>query len=103
MSQDQTVRVSTGAAEYCYPRTITETLGKNITADTVSVSLGTYDAPGTWVAPDVITRPTTSSAVVQMMINTIPDPTRQHYWVWTKVSDSPEVVPRRSPGRITIL
>jgi hypothetical protein len=105
VSQDQTIRVSAGAVEYCYPRTLTETSGKNISADPVYLTLGTYDAPlsTTPGAPDVITRPSPSTVVAQILISTNPDPNRQHYWVWTKLSDAPEVVWRRSPGRITLI
>lgn len=95
----QTIRVSDGAVEYSWPMTITATDGDDITADTVQVSLGTYSDPATWVTP-VITRPTPSSATVKLLIDdTTPVGT---YWLWCKVSDSPEVVPRRG-ARIHIV
>lgn len=100
---DQTVDVSAGAVEYTFPRTITETTGKDISADQIAVSLGSYDAPGAWVPPDRLTHPTPSSAVVQLLVsNSLGLIVGQSYYLWTKVTESPEVIPRRSPGRVTI-
>lgn len=94
----QTIAVSLGAVEYTWPVTITETNGKNITGDTVQISLGTYDAPGTWQA-GVVQRPGNSTAVIQLLINNTV--AAGSYWVWVKVTDSPEIVPRRCQ-RITV-
>lgn len=95
----QTVAVSQGAIEYTWPTTITATDGDDITGDTVAVSLGTYTAPGAWQAPDTITHPTPSSVVVQILVGAA-TPTGSYY-LWVKVSDSPEVVPRRA-AKITV-
>lgn len=100
-SIDQTVHVTEGP-EYTYPRTITETTGKDISTDTVRLSLGTWDAPGTWVAPTVDTAQTDhATRVVQLLLdNTTP---AGDYWLWVKVTDSPETPVRRTDGRITII
>lgn len=89
----QTINVTGGGQEYTWPITVTETNGKDISGKTVQVSLGTYTAPGTWASAAVLTRPTPSSATVQLLINSSTPVGRYH--VWVKVSDSPEVVPRK--------
>lgn len=99
---DQTIDLSAGAVEYTYPRTVTETSGVDITTDQVLVSLGTWDAPAGWVVPDVLDHPAPSTAVAQLLIGASLKPAPGPYYLWTQVSDAPEVVPRRSPGRITI-
>jgi hypothetical protein len=99
---DQTIDLSAGAIEYTNPRLITEVTGKDITSDQVFVSLAGWEAPGSWVTPDVVTRPTASSVSVALLIGAAFKPAAGDYWLWTRVTDSPEVVPRRSPGRIHI-
>lgn len=92
----QTIAVHSAAAvEYTLPLTITETSGKDISAATIRMSLGTYTAPGTWVAPDVDTSPTPASRTVQLLIGTDPTLLAGDYYVWTVITDAPEVVPRR--------
>lgn len=101
---DQEIRVSTGGAEYTYPRTITEINGKNISTSVVQVALGTYDDPGgDWLPPHILDWVDTHTAVVQVLIGeggTIPEPGT--YYLHTRVGDTPEDVQRRSPGRIVI-
>ncbi len=100
MSQTILTSAPAGAVEYTWPLTVTEATGKDISGDTVLVSLGTYAEPGTWAAPDVITRPTPSSVVVQKLIdNTV---TPGIHWLWIVISDSPERVPRRG-DRVTVV
>lgn len=105
---DQTIQVhSAGAVEYTFPATVTETNGKDISVDTVTMCLGTYNTPGTFVAPDVISRPTTSSVVVQLLVGGNSHagnpytPAAGVYWMWVFLTDTPEQVPRRG-ARITI-
>lgn len=100
---DQTVYVTAGGPEYCYPRTITETTGKDISGDPVTVGLGGYnDPPASMVTPTVDEQGSTSaSRVVQLLIdNTV---TPANYWLWVKVTDSPEAPIRRTDGRITVI
>lgn len=100
---DQQIQLSADAVEYTHPRTVTETTGKDITNDLIAVSLGTYEAPGAWVPPDKLSRPSASSVVVQLLVsNSLGLTIGSSYHLWVRVTDSPEVVPRRSPGRITI-
>lgn len=94
MTATQTILVSNpaGAIEYTWPTTITA--DHDIHSDTVQVSLGTAAEPGSWVAPtidppqnDVKTR------VVKLLVNNSTEPGT--YWLWVRLTDNPEVVPRR--------
>ena len=94
----QTIALSAGAIEYTYPLTITEKTGKDISGVTILLSLGTYQAPGdTWQAPDV-DQPgdTTAARVVQLLIGDALKPAAGTYYLWSKVTDAPEVMPRRN-------
>lgn len=106
---DQTIDLTAGAVEMTLPRTITETSGEDISNDPVVVSLGSWTEPGAWVTPDRLTRGTTEVGdvlqhwvVVQLLIGGTLKPQVGDYWLWTKITDDPEVVPRRTSGRITI-
>lgn len=103
----QTIDVSAGAVEYTYPVTITASpkadgLPVDISADLVQVSLGGFSEPGSWVNADLTEHPTTAQAVVQLLVGGTLKPAVGTYWLWVKVTDSPEVIPRRSELRITI-
>lgn len=57
----QVIDLSAGAQEYTWPETLTEKTGKNISADTVQIAVGTLrDATSvqTWVTPDIVTEST---------------------------------------------
>jgi hypothetical protein len=101
MATQQIQVYSAAAIEYTWPTTITEKNGKDISGDTVTVSLGTSQTPGRFVAPDVVTRPTPSTVVVQMLIGGSYRPTAGAYWLWVYLPDTPEHVPRRG-ARIVI-
>lgn len=96
MAVNQVIRLSAGAAEYTWPATITERKLKDISAASVVVSIGTFEEPGdTWFAPDIITRPTDNSVMVQVYItNSLGLAVGTTYYLWIKVSDNPEIVPR---------
>jgi hypothetical protein len=51
------LRAATGGVEYTWPLTITEssTPPKDISGDTLEVSLGTSKVPGDWITPDIDT------------------------------------------------
>lgn len=100
---DQTIRLSAGALEYTFPLTITEKTGKDISGDTITLSLGTFNAPGdTWLTPDVDQpQDVKSQRVVQLYIGTTVKPDPGVYFLWSKVTDTPEVSPRRNQ-KITI-
>lgn len=89
----QIINVSLGAAEYTQPVTITESNGANISGDSVQISLGSYNAPGAWVN-GVLTRPSISSATIKMLVDNSVSP--GVYYVWVKVTDTPEIAPRRA-------
>lgn len=104
----QTIAVySADAAEYTWTTTITELTGKDISGDTVQICLGSDVEPGTFVAPDRISRPTSSSVVVQLLVGgngnagTPYQPIAGKYYVWVFLSDTPEQVPRRA-GEVVI-
>lgn len=95
----QTIRVTSGAAEYTWPVTITEATGKDISGDVVRVSLapspGGYTAAGTWVPPSVdAAQANHATRVVQLLVDSTT--AAGVYWLWVKVTDSPEQVPRRA-------
>lgn len=97
----QTIAVTAGAVEYTWPLTINEQAGKDITADVVSLALGTYTTPGTWHTPDVDTSPTPSSRVVQLLIGPTITAAAGDFYLWWRVGDTPETTIRRGP-RITV-
>lgn len=99
------IRAVSGGIEYTWPLTITEqsTPPKDISADTLLVSLGTKAAPGTWVTPDVDTAGANAAGTaasvqnertVQLLIGDTLKPAAGTYVLWTQIGDSPEVVPR---------
>lgn len=93
----QTIDLSAGAVEYTFPLVIQEQNGKDISADTITLSLGTYDAPGDWQTPDTDPpQDTTSQRVVQLLVGATLKPSPGTYYLWSSVSDSPEQVPRRN-------
>lgn len=98
----QTILVGSGAAEYTFPLTLTDTDGDNITADTVQVTLGSYELPtGSWATPDVETNPSTSSVTVRMLIGS--SVASGTYWPWVKLAANPQVILRRSWTRLVIV
>lgn len=123
----QTIAVHSAAAvEYTWPTVITELSGENITADAVVMCLGSFTTPGTFVAPDVKTTGTTTvgefvadgcacgcatidlpdstvlyQVTVKLLIGASLSPAAGNYWVWTKLTDTPESVPRVG-AKITI-
>lgn len=89
----QEIEVSNGANELTWPTTVTELENEDISSDTISISLGTFDAAGTWQAPDAISRPTSSTAVVAMMVGTGTAPGL--YTLRVKIGDGEEAIVRR--------
>lgn len=113
----QTVDLSNGAIEYTWPATFTELSGVNIDGDTVQVSIGTATAPGTWHTPDLRSQSAVTAQDFRRVHPTVPCsvlpstvlyqvsgqlllgvgglvPTAGSYWVWLRVTDLPEIVPR---------
>lgn len=105
----QTIDTTDGAREYTFPVTITETNGKNISADTVQVAFGdSLTAGGGWFTPATISSPTTSSFVVQVLVGAVGDSAAEQqlapgiYFLWWQLADVPEVVPRKSPLKLVV-
>ena len=99
------ILVSAGAVKYV-GGTVTETTGKDISAATFKVSLGSDKNPGPWLDPDVSAAGATSaSRVVKLLVSstlpagvTIPGT----YYAWVRVADAPELEPIRVQGPIII-
>lgn len=99
----QKIQVSAGAQEYTFPTTITEDTFKDISSDTIRVSLGDDNEPGDWLGSDnpfvVLTYgPQAYQATVKILVGTqayMPLAGLGRYRVWVFVTDSPEFVPRR--------
>lgn len=95
-----------GAVKYV-GGTITETTGKDISADTFVMSLGSDKNPGTtWVAPDQSVAGATNNIRTLKLLVSASLPTGivvpGTYWVWAKITDTPEVEPIRLQGPITV-
>lgn len=95
----QTINVSAGAARYV-GGTITETTGKDISADTVVMSLGTATGPAAWVAPDEKLANVASVTVKMLVTSATAVGT---YFVWARITDSPEVEPFILDGPIYVV
>lgn len=57
----QVIDLTDGAQEYTWPLTLTEKTGKNISADSVQIAVGTLrnsTSVQTWVTPDIVTEST---------------------------------------------
>jgi hypothetical protein len=90
----QTVFVSAGAAKYVGAK-ISDKNGDDISADPVSMSLGTYTTPGTWVTPSVDTPQTdTSTRIVKLLVNS--STPLGAYYLWVRITDNPEIEPLRA-------
>jgi hypothetical protein len=125
VTAEQLIYVSAGGAvEYTFAATFTEVTGKNISADAVQASLGTYDAPGAWRTPDVTSTATVLAQVFaaanpsipvpaaagttlyqvtfQILIGGTYKPAAGDYWLWADLTDTPELPVRRFPLKIGI-
>lgn len=100
---NQTIRLSQGAIEFTYVRTVSDLTKNDITGTTIFLCLGTYDTPsGAWQAPDALSNPKTYQADVQMLIGNSFIPQPGSYYLWVQLLDGPEVIERRTPDRIVI-
>lgn len=95
MIEVQTIDTANGDVEYTWPLTLIETTGKDISGDTVQLSLGTYPAPGTWLDPVEDTPADTSQRVVKLLIGNDPKPAPGTHYLWSKIGDTPETIIRR--------
>lgn len=97
------IDLDAGAIELSDPIVFTDALMQDITDDQVEISLGTYAAPGDWVVPDSITRPTDDSVSAQMLIGGDLKPAAGDYWAWMRLTDNPERIPRRGINRVRVV
>lgn len=96
------INVSAGAQEYV-GGTITETKGKDISADTFEMALGLApDAPTTgWSPPSFSAAGATpASKVVLLLVTDTTAPGT--YGAWVRVTDTPEIVPRLVQAKIIV-
>lgn len=94
--------VSEGMTRYV-GGTITETTGKDISSASFLVGLGSSAEvpPTTWVAPDVSTAGSTPAQRVVKLLVQSPQAAGD-FWLWVKITDSPEIEPVMFPDRITV-
>lgn len=98
---DRIILKSSGATEYV-GGVITETTGKNISAATVQMALGSATVPGTFAAPSTDTSGPVNVRKVTMLVGTTPNTPKGEYWVWVKVTDTPEVTTLRLPQKVIV-
>jgi hypothetical protein len=95
-----TIWVSKGAAEYI-GGTVTETTGADITEASFEIGLSsTATPPDTFSTPDDVDNPTPSTATVKLLVDDSTEPGT--YTCWVRVTDNPEVLPLRIPGRFHV-
>jgi hypothetical protein len=94
--EQRIIDCANGAVEYLWVD-IEDTRQQNITAAAVQISLGTYDAPGTWHNADLIQQngPVWKIRAGLLIGGSLTYPAGT-YWAWFKLTDSPEVIPMRS-------
>lgn len=92
---------STGATEQV-GGTITEKNGKDLTSTTVEISLGSELRPGTWTTPSVNILGPVNVRKVTMLVGATPNTPKGEYWVWVKITDTPEIITRRFPQKIQV-
>lgn len=94
-----TIYVTAGATEFV-TATITETSGKDISADPVALSLTlTGDEPGDWIVPELVSADV-NTVVVRCLVGGTFAPGR--YFLWARIGDSPEVVIRRLAATVSV-
>jgi hypothetical protein len=84
-----------GAVEYLFVD-FQDDNHQDITADPVSIALGTYDTPGAWHPADVVQQ---NGAVWKIRAGLLIGAALTYppgiYWAWVRLIDSPETLPRR--------
>lgn len=83
------------ATEYLWV-TVQDLRKANITAASVSISLGDYDTPGVWHAADLVQQdgPVWKLKAALLIGNAVTYPAGT-YWVWVQVGIAPEVIHQR--------
>lgn len=96
----RTIDLSAGAVEYLWVD-YEDSLLHNIQADPVSISLGTFTAPGTWHAADLRQQNgavwKVRAALLIGAVLTYPVGT---YYAWLQVTDTPETIVQLVSNRL---
>lgn len=97
------VLASAGESEYV-GGTITETTGKNITTATYKMALGSETRPGAWEDPSVSTVGALGNhtRVLKLLIGAAPSTPSGEYYVWARITDTPEINAIRFPQKIIV-
>lgn len=92
---------SAGATEQC-GGTITEKTGKDLTATGIQISLGSATQPGSWGTPSQDILGPANVRTVTMLVGATPNTPKGEYWVWVKITDTPEIITLRFPQKIVV-
>lgn len=87
----KTIYTGLGAVEYV---TVTIPADVDISSSTVQVAVGSFDAPGSWAAPDSLTFSVDGlTATAKLLIgNGHTNPIAGSYYLWYRVVDTAEIV-----------
>jgi hypothetical protein len=92
----RTIDCANGAVEYLW-LDFADAEQQDVTADPVAISLGTYETPGTWHPADLVEP---NGAVWKIRAALLIGSTLTYppgiYTAWVRVTDSPEVIPKRA-------
>jgi len=92
----RTIDLTNGAVEYLWVD-FEDAEKHNITTSLVSISLGSYDTPGTWHTADLVQQ---NGAVWKIRAGLLIGASLTYppgqYWAWVRVSDTPEIIPKRA-------
>lgn len=96
----RTIDLSNGAIEYVWVD-FEDSQRHDITADPVSVALGTFDVPGTWHPADLVEG---NGAVYKIRAGLLIGSALTYpaglYYAWVRVTDTPEVIPKRADNML---
>lgn len=97
------IYVSKGMAEYVGGK-ISEKSHKDISAVTIQLALGGPDVPPSpgpaWHAPGVDNALNTYTREVKMLIDS--NQALGTFWLWAKITDNPEIIPKRGSQVIVV-
>lgn len=99
---NQKIVVSSGAVEYVMVD-IYEVEGQDISSDTVHISLGAFNAPGSWITPDLLEHTSSSSIRAGIIVGDTYVPVAGEYHVWVKIDDVPETVMYRINDGVVVV
>lgn len=90
------IDLANGASEYLW-LDYEDAEHNDITGDPVAISLGSYDTPGVWHPADLVEQNGKVWQVRAAILigGSLTYPPGQ-YWAWVRLTDSPEVIPKRA-------